>query len=61
MGSFSNYLMIYKDVQLVWTAKTTTAPIFVEIVSIENQDGLMITFSDSGWLQLVYLGTEAPQ
>lgn len=22
LGSFSNYLMVYKDVQLVWTAKT---------------------------------------
>ena len=52
--------MVYKDVQLVWTAKTQTAPIYVNIAKIGKQDGLIVTLSDNGWLQVVYLGTEAP-
>ncbi len=28
LGSFSNYILVYRDVQLVWTCKTTHAPIF---------------------------------
>jgi len=31
LGSFSHYLMVYKDLQLVWTSKTQTAPIYVNI------------------------------
>lgn len=60
MGSFSHYLMIYKDVKLVWTAKMQCAPIYVNIVSVEGQDGLLVTLSDNGWLQVVYLGTDTP-
>jgi len=29
VGSFNNFLMIYKDVRLVWAAKTVTTPVFV--------------------------------
>lgn len=50
LGSFSHYLMVYKDVQLVWTAKTLSAPIFVDIATIGDQAGLMVTLSDNGWL-----------
>ena len=50
LGSFSNYLMVYRDVQLVWTAKSQTAPVFVTIARIDSQPGLMITLSDSGLL-----------
>lgn len=52
--------MVYKDVQLVWTAKTQSAPIFVDIVKVGDQSGLMVTLADNGWLQVVYLGTDAP-
>jgi hypothetical protein len=52
--------MVYKDVQLVWTAKTQSAPIFVDIVKLGDQAGLMITLADNGWLQVVYLGTDTP-
>ena len=60
LGSFSNYVMVYKDVQLVWTAKTPEAPIFVDITSIDKQKGLIVTLSDTGFLQLSYLGTSPP-
>ena len=58
MGSFSNFLMIYKDVRLVWAAKTEKAPVFVSRASFEGKQGLIVTLSDSGFLQVSYLGTE---
>lgn len=29
VGSYNSYLMMYKDVRLVWASKTVSAPIFV--------------------------------
>jgi hypothetical protein len=52
--------MIYKDVQLVWTAKTPEAPIFVDLLTIDKQAGLIITLSDTGFLQISFLGTSPP-
>jgi len=60
LGSFSNYLMVYKDVQLVWTAKTPRAPIYVNVAKFEGREGLIVTLADNGWLQVSYLGTEPP-
>ena len=60
LGSFSHYLMIYKDVQLVWTSKTPTAPIYVNIAKFQQLEGLIVTLSDKGHLQVVYLGTDSP-
>lgn len=60
LGSFSHYLMVYKDVQLVWTAKTQTAPVYVNVVKIGKQEGLIVTLSDNGSLSVAYLGTDAP-
>ena len=61
LGSFSNYILVYKDVQLVWTCKTTHPPIFVDIARFGDQDGLIVHFADNGWLQISYLGTEPPK
>ena len=30
VGSYNNFLFIYKDVKLVWAAKTVHAPVFVD-------------------------------
>lgn len=61
LGSFSNYILVYKDVQLVWTCKTSHAPVFVDISKFSNQEGLIVHFADNGWLQVSYLGTEPPK
>lgn len=58
MGSFNNFIMVYRDVRLVWAAKLPTAPIFMERVTFEDQDGLIVTMSDNGFLQVSFLGTE---
>lgn len=52
--------MVYKDAQLVWTAKTATAPLYVNTAKFGNQQGLLVTLSDNGWLQVAYLGTDSP-
>jgi len=61
LGSFSNYILVYKDVQLVWTCKTTHAPIFLDTARFGDQDGLIVHFADNGFLQISYLGTEPPK
>ena len=58
MGSFQNHLLVYKDVRLAWTAKTMSAPIFIETVDFDNQKGLLVTLSDDGYLQVSYLGMQ---
>lgn len=35
MGSFNNFIMVYRDVRLVWAAKLPTAPIFLQKVTFE--------------------------
>jgi hypothetical protein len=54
-------MLIYKDVQLVWTAKTTEAPIFIDVASFSKQQGLIVSLSDTGFLQISYLGTSPPK
>jgi Bardet-Biedl syndrome 9 protein len=61
LGSFSNYILVYKDVQLVWTCKTSHPPIFTDIAKFGEQDGLIVHFADNGWLQVSFLGTEPPK
>ena len=58
VGSYNSYLMMYKDVRLVWASKTVSAPIFVQRASFDDQEGLIVTMSDDGFLQISYLGTE---
>jgi hypothetical protein len=58
LGSFNNFLMVYNDVRLAWTAKTQVAPVFVDIANFGDSKGLIVTMSDSGFLQVNYLGTE---
>lgn len=36
MGSYNNFIMVYRDVRLVWAAKLPTAPIFLERVSFDE-------------------------
>lgn len=58
LGSFSNFLLIYKDIRLVWAARTQLAPVYVYRASFESHTGLIVTLADNGFLQVSYLGTE---
>ena len=58
LGSFSNFLLVYRDIRLVWAARTQLAPIFVARATFEGRNGLIVTLADNGFLQVSYLGTE---
>ena len=58
LGSFNNFLMVYKDIRLVWAARTEVAPVFVARASFEARSGLIVTLGDTGFLQVSFLGTE---
>lgn len=58
LGSFEGYLMIYKDIQMVWTTKLQTLPIFVARANFQGKAGLIVTLSDEGHLHVSYLGTD---
>ena len=58
IASFEGYLMIYKDTKLAWTTKMPSQPIFVDRANFQSRDGLIVTFSDTGHLQISYLGTD---
>ena len=30
VGTFNNFVMVYKDIKLIWAAKTVVAPVFIE-------------------------------
>jgi hypothetical protein len=36
VGSYNNFLLIYKDVKLVWAAKTVHPPVFVDKARFED-------------------------
>jgi hypothetical protein len=50
MGSFNHFIMVFRDVRLAWAAKMSTAPIYIERAMFEEQDGLIVTMSDQGFL-----------
>ena len=50
LGSFTNFLMVYNDVRLVWAAKTQLPPMFVDVASFGGSRGLIVTMSDTGFL-----------
>lgn len=57
LGTFENFLMFYNDVRLVWTVKLPMSPIFIDRMKVDETDGLIVTLSDRGHLQVSYLGT----
>ena len=58
MGSFEGYLNIYKDIKLAWTTKLQFQPIFVNTAVFQKKSGLIVCLSDSGMLQICFLGTD---
>ena len=58
LGSFNNFLLVYKDIRLVWAARTQLPPVYVARASFESRSGLIVTLADNGFLQVSYLGTE---
>ena len=58
IGSFEGYLMVYKDIQMVWTTKLPLPPVFLSKATFSGKQGLIVSFSDCGHLHVSYLGTD---
>jgi Bardet-Biedl syndrome 9 protein len=53
--------MIYKDMQLLWAARTQhTVPIAVRVASFAGVKGMLVLLNDACELQVCYLGTDPP-
>ena len=48
VSSYEGYIMVYQDTRLAWTAKLLVPSIFIDKATFQNQDGLIVTMSDSG-------------
>ncbi|CAD8199543.1 unnamed protein product [Paramecium pentaurelia] len=56
--SFTHHLMIYKDLNLVWAAKTDHVCHGISIGKFDDIDKLLVVLNDEGYLQVIFLGTE---
>ncbi|KAM3129039.1 hypothetical protein pb186bvf_018883 [Paramecium bursaria] len=57
ISSFTHHLMIYKDLKLVWAAKTDHVCHGLAIGEFQKQK-LVVTLNDEGYLQVLVMGTE---
>jgi len=58
LGSFEGFLLVYKDIKLAWAMKMEVVPIFINTASFHGHNGMLVTLSDSGHLQVSFVGTE---
>lgn len=60
IATHQNSLMVYRDMQLVWAARTSAVPIGVRVATFAGVKGMIVTLSDAVELQISYLGTDPP-
>ena len=58
ISSTYHHIMIYKGFQLVWVTKVFDTPVFVSLNNFDNIQSLIVTLSDIGNLNILYLGME---
>ena len=58
ISSIYHHIMIYKGFQLAWVAKVYDTPVYISLNNFENVQSLMVTLSDIGNLNVLYLGME---
>jgi hypothetical protein len=49
--------MVYRDATLVWSARTTVAPVFVGVTAFGGLRGLVVSMSHVGEILVSYMGT----
>jgi Bardet-Biedl syndrome 9 protein len=54
----SNHILVYKGLNLAWALKVHDNPIFLSINEFDGMKGLIVNLSDTGRLNVLYLGTE---
>ena len=50
--------MIYKGYQLAWMTKVFDTPVYISLNAFDNIQSLIVTLSDIGNLNVLYLGME---
>ena len=58
ISSTYHHIMIYKGFQLAWVAKVFDTPVFISLNTFDNIQSLIVTLSDTGNINLLYLGME---
>lgn len=58
LGTFSKLLLIYDNGKLIWGAKTPFIPISIKTISISTKVGILCLLSDTGAIEICYLGTD---
>eukprot|EP01060_Flectonema_neradi_P000961 TRINITY_DN1056_c1_g1_i1.p1 TRINITY_DN1056_c1_g1~~TRINITY_DN1056_c1_g1_i1.p1 ORF type:complete len:845 (+),score=132.55 TRINITY_DN1056_c1_g1_i1:68-2602(+) len=58
VGTHSASIMIYNDQKLVWSAKTSTAPVALGVICLAKLEGFIAMLSEDGQLSCSYLGTD---
>jgi len=58
ISSTYHHIMIYKGFQLAWVAKLFDTPVFISLNNFDNIKSLIVTLSDTGSLNVLYLGME---
>ena len=53
-----HHIMIYKGFQLAWVTKVFDTPVFISLSKFDNIQSLIVTLSDNGSLNVLYLGME---
>eukprot|EP00698_Gefionella_okellyi_P022861 TRINITY_DN7657_c0_g1_i1.p1 TRINITY_DN7657_c0_g1~~TRINITY_DN7657_c0_g1_i1.p1 ORF type:complete len:857 (+),score=195.62 TRINITY_DN7657_c0_g1_i1:219-2789(+) len=59
VGSHASSLMVFRDLQLMWSAKIGAPPIAVRIGKFGGVNGMIVTLDDTGRVRISYLGTDA--
>ena len=58
ISSTYHHIMIYKGYQLAWVAKVFDTPVYISLNAFDNIQSLIVTLSDIGNLNVIYLGME---
>ena len=58
ISSTYHHIMIYKGFQLAWVTKVFDTPVFISLNNFDNIQSLIVTLSDIGNLNILYLGME---
>jgi Bardet-Biedl syndrome 9 protein len=58
IATHSDHILVYKGLNLVWAIKVHDNPIYLSINEFEGMKGLIVNLSDTGRLNVLYLGTE---
>uniref|UniRef100_A0A8C6Y7L8 Bardet-Biedl syndrome 9 n=1 Tax=Naja naja TaxID=35670 RepID=A0A8C6Y7L8_NAJNA len=58
IGNHNSILHVYQDVTLKWATQLPHIPVVARLGKLLNLKGVIVTLSDSGYLQCSYLGTD---